>query len=127
MTFEHDKAKRWRPRFSVRTLVIVVTLVCVYFGLWEATKQRGVHEVHVYSSELQGVPLEMAGLHEVPDCIMPLLVGNEELRDGRQYQELRRCYYFWFFGYVAKFPYEPIVDEFGTCELPGSSSPLPNH
>jgi hypothetical protein len=26
MTTQHDKPKRWRPRFSVRTLVILVTL-----------------------------------------------------------------------------------------------------
>jgi hypothetical protein len=28
-----------RPRFSIRTLAIVVTLVCAYFGAWEATKK----------------------------------------------------------------------------------------
>jgi hypothetical protein len=42
MTTQHDNAKRWRPRFSVRTLVIVVTLVCCYFGCWEITKRYGV-------------------------------------------------------------------------------------
>src|SRR5687768_10747363 len=29
-------------RFSLRTLAIFVTLFCVYFGAWEATKSRGV-------------------------------------------------------------------------------------
>lgn len=33
--------KRFRPRFSIRTLAIVVTLVGAYFGVWEATKQWG--------------------------------------------------------------------------------------
>lgn len=28
----------WRPRFSLRTLAILVTLVCVCFGAWEATR-----------------------------------------------------------------------------------------
>jgi hypothetical protein len=28
-----------RPRFSLRTLAILVTLVCAYFGAWEATKR----------------------------------------------------------------------------------------
>ena len=37
--------KRWRPRFSVRMLVVLVSLVCGYFGLWEATKGRGVRDV----------------------------------------------------------------------------------
>jgi hypothetical protein len=31
-----------RYRFSVRTLAIVVTLVCAYLGAWEATKKWGV-------------------------------------------------------------------------------------
>ena len=29
---------KFRPRFSVRTLAIFVTLVCAYFAAWEATK-----------------------------------------------------------------------------------------
>ncbi len=32
MTSQHDKAKRWRPRFSVRTLVILVTLFTLTGG-----------------------------------------------------------------------------------------------
>ena len=40
------KAKRlWRPRFSLKTLAIVVTLACVYFGTWEATKEWGCPQV----------------------------------------------------------------------------------
>src|SRR5688572_21586126 len=31
-----------RPRFTVRTLAIFVTLVCAYFGALEATKRYGV-------------------------------------------------------------------------------------
>ena len=42
MTSQHDKPKRWRPRFSIRTLVIVVTLVCVYFGCWKLTGDYAV-------------------------------------------------------------------------------------
>lgn len=45
MTSQHDKAKRWRPRFSARTLVIVVTLVCCYAACWGPTKVRGVGQV----------------------------------------------------------------------------------
>ena len=28
----------WPPRFSLRSLVIIVTLVCIYLGVWEITK-----------------------------------------------------------------------------------------
>lgn len=48
---EEEKAKRWRPRFSVRTLVILVTVVCAYFGAWEATKRYGVHSYRTPWSE----------------------------------------------------------------------------
>lgn len=30
-----------RPRFSLRTLAIVVSLICAYFGAWGATKSLG--------------------------------------------------------------------------------------
>jgi hypothetical protein len=38
-----------RPRFSVQTLLILVTLVGLYFGCWEITKRWGVtrHEVDI--------------------------------------------------------------------------------
>ncbi len=42
MTAQHPTPKRFRFRFSIRTLVIFVTLVCVYFALWEVTKRHGV-------------------------------------------------------------------------------------
>jgi hypothetical protein len=46
MTTQHDTAaKRWRPRFSVRTLAIFISLVCAYLGAWEATKKWGVRDV----------------------------------------------------------------------------------
>lgn len=32
----------FRPRFSLRMLAILVTVVCAYFGAWEATKTHGV-------------------------------------------------------------------------------------
>ena len=32
---------RIRRRFTIRTLAIVVTLVCTYFGAWEATRRYG--------------------------------------------------------------------------------------
>ena len=44
MPNEQDKAKRWRPRFSVRTLLILVTLVCAYFGAWQITSRYGIKD-----------------------------------------------------------------------------------
>jgi hypothetical protein len=102
MTSQHDKPKRWRPRLSVRTLVIVATLVCLYAACWEATKRQGVHDVE--RSELLVDELFFEASAE-----LPLIVGATVARVGsapsRRIKAFRH-YYFWFFGYVAKLPYE---------------------
>jgi len=96
MTSQHDKAKRWRPRFSVRTLVIVVTLVCCYAACWGPTNRRGKGDVR-YAPRPDG----REGNHGVATfAIAPLFIRREEPYTRE------RSYYFWFFGYVAKLPYE---------------------
>jgi hypothetical protein len=42
---------RYIPRFTLRTLAIVVTLVCAYVGLWEETKRYGVPSPSVYTTQ----------------------------------------------------------------------------
>lgn len=104
MTSQHDKPKRWRPRFSVRTLAIVVTLVCCYFSLWKLTNTKGVRDVMNYCSE--------HGLQIQDDNIstpVPLIIRAPESMGGPLTfgsLMLKRYYYFWFFGYVAKLPFE---------------------
>ncbi|MBC8350880.1 MAG: hypothetical protein H8E66_02775 [Planctomycetes bacterium] len=107
MTSQHDKAKRWRPRFSVRTLVIVVTLVCCYAACWGPTKKSGVDDVtHVTHDGYY------PSIHHHAMPVLPLVVRRDEKIWGMLYQgrsipglTIRR-YYFWFFGYVAKLPYK---------------------
>jgi len=106
--------KRWRPRFSVRTLVILVTLVCCYAACWGPTKTRGVKDVveqvngpqydansPVDDETLLGASIvRPVGLNT--STTIPLVVGiDENYRGG-----VSRHYYFWFFGYVAKLPFE---------------------
>jgi hypothetical protein len=104
MTSQHDKPKRWRPRFSVRTLVIIVTLVCLYAASWGPTKTRGTQEV-----------LHREDTSLTARAIAPLLISIDEehvshdvFADGscQFWTEGHRSYYFWFFGYVAELPYE---------------------
>ena len=92
MTTNPTTPKRWRPRFSVRTLVILVTLVCCYAACWGPTKTKGVEDVdnHVWPAS-----------HEAVSATMPLVVEIKWFGG--------RLYYFWFFGYVAKLPYERDV------------------
>ena len=88
MTTQHDKAKRWRPwRFSVRTLAIVVTLVCVVLALWLATNDRGIADVNRVVKDLRA---------EGSRVVLPLVVEVESesaftlLHDALRQQRQRR-------------------------------------
>ena len=100
---QYHKPKRWRPRFSIRTLVIIVTLVCCYAACWGPTKRQGVASLAA-EYELTDEPFYHGGPRGIfhTSAVAPfLVVQDEDFRDS-----LTRCYYFWFFGYVAKLPYE---------------------
>ena len=61
---------------------------------------------------------------------VPLIVGIEEDGDWSQpwTAPIRRCYYFWFFGYVAKLPFErelPPLSLKQTIRLIDQLSPEP--
>jgi hypothetical protein len=93
MNGDPDKPKRWRPRWSVRTLVLVVTLVCAYLACWGPTKSYGIRDV---------------GAGRASEAIAPLIIAapmwGEVFADGSVYGG--RCYYLWFFGYVRKLPFD---------------------
>jgi len=46
MTTQPTTPKRWRPKFSVRTLATLRTLVCGYAACWGPTKKQGVQDLH---------------------------------------------------------------------------------
>lgn len=41
---------RLGPRFSLRTLAIVVSLICAYLASWEATKTWGIRQSHLLTA-----------------------------------------------------------------------------
>ena len=121
MTTQPTTPQRWRPRFSIRTLVILVTLVCCYAACWGPTKTRGVEDVtrdvsgvfrRSKSSEWVREDLDPIFTPEFlfrdVSATMPLLIGIDESDLGEWIASTPRTrhYYFWFFGYVAKLPYE---------------------
>ena len=73
--------------------MILVTLVCCYAACWGPTKKWGTEDVS---------PLGVAP--SVP--VAPLIVASPQHDWDRQPFCETRHYYFWFFGYVAKLPYE---------------------
>lgn len=82
-----------RPRFSVRTLAILVTLVCAYFGAWEVTRAS-------VNNEFDGI--------QFANSPMPLLFWRVEIvrEVWGDPGEWRRCYYLWLFGPTIKLPFE---------------------
>lgn len=97
--------KRLRLRFTLRTLAILVTLVCAYAACWSPTVTRGEKDVitHIFDSD------ELPGSNPVVEC--PLVVSVREFWWPCRSAPPRNCYYFWFFGFVAKLPFETTVDE----------------
>ena len=108
--------RRFRPKFSIRALVILVTLVCCYAACWGPTKSRGVRDVprRAFQATIglsSGNADEDAELIEYfyrsfnASAVVPLVVSIDGplLRYG---QPLQRQYFFWFFGYTAKLPFE---------------------
>ena len=86
--------------------MIVVTLVCCYFGAWEATKKQGVDDVINYTEEI--LP-DTETTYDVSFSMeyhpsQPLVVRVDRILF--EPHRTRCYYYFWFFGYVAKLPYE---------------------
>jgi len=100
MNSQHDK--RFRPKFSVRTLVIVVTLICCYAACWGPTKTRGVQDVIHYLDQGTIPQFHMTRIVWGESGTTPLLVGvnvNET-----------RYYYLWLFGGIVKLPFEGRAD-----------------
>ncbi|HJN09866.1 MAG TPA: hypothetical protein QF564_14365 [Pirellulaceae bacterium] len=93
---------------------MLVTLVCCYAACWGPTKAQGVGDVFRHT---EGDVFERDA-----SAIIPLVVGVDRSEDvyfafrsggvdrGWHVMRLDRRYYFWFFGYVAKLPYERGLD-----------------
>jgi hypothetical protein len=132
--------RRFRPRFTLRTLAIFVTLVCAYFAAWEVTKRFGVGDVA--KSVNNPVFVDQSGLvmdnvaksgswpyFEVPRSPAPFVItvnrydspvvdpfGNiDRLGSG---QPTRKTY-LWFFGFI--FPRNTIT--LAITPLPRTSPP----
>jgi len=117
MTIQTTTPKRWRPKFSLRTLVVLVTLVCCYAACWGPTTTRGVEDVckYVINSDaiwevdcgVVAASRELYSLELLSNArSIPLIVQVEEEGDFQIVPTRHNRYYFWFFGYVAKLPYE---------------------
>jgi hypothetical protein len=108
MTTRHDKAKRWRPRFSLRALIVVVTLACAYLACWRFTATAGVEAViyHVYGYEI--APIDDWDFN--PSTPLPMIVGIDESHSvGLSSIMIQRRYYFWYFVGATPLPFQKEV------------------
>jgi hypothetical protein len=95
---------RFRPRFSVRTLAIFVTLVCAYFGVWEATKRWAIDEDFESYLEPDGT---LQDVYTDPFCPMPFIFSKDiRIYDSEGLLDIRRPYYLWLFGPTVRLPVE---------------------
>ena len=108
MDSEQHTPKQWRPRYSIRMLVVLVTLVCGYTACWGPTRNRGPEDVKNCDGD---TPIVLRRIVQA-DPAAPLIVTTREFhlpkRSGSDTRlpRLYRSYYFWFFGYVARLPYK---------------------
>ena len=97
---------KWRPHFSIRALLLVVTLIALYFGAWEMTKRSGIGLV---APEKQKTDLASARPRPFDLCPAPFVVSRERYYGlPPKYGDFRE-YHFWFFGYTVKLPFERVI------------------
>jgi hypothetical protein len=120
MSRGEEKSKRWRiwrPRFSLRTLVVILTFICIYFGSWQTTTRFGVPQ------PTSGTPVSSQGDTKIvfADSPAPLLIRQDEViippiniqtlvlgghGGGPPPHNLKRRYYLWLGVLTIKLPYE---------------------
>ena len=105
MTTQDDRPKRWWARFSVRTLIALVTLVCLYLACWRFTATAGTVDVihHVYGDD--AVQLNDFDL----GCWtpMPMIVRlDEPMPIGPSSILYVRRYYLWYFTGAVRLPFQ---------------------
>ena len=104
---QRDKPNRWRVRFTVRFLVIALTLLCMCLAGWKPLKRIAFDDVQDY--EMDHFASSLSG----PSSPFPLIVCNDGIGpNGDPFGDstLRR-YYVWLFGYVVQLPYERKLNQ----------------
>lgn len=89
--------RRWLPRFSIRTLIGLVSLVGLFFGTWELTESIGTRSVmeHVQSPHFDPFNARSQG---------PLLVSVYEYEPQEYPNSALRRHYVWMPGVIVKLP-----------------------
>jgi hypothetical protein len=99
---------KFRPRFSVRTLAIVVTVLCAYFAAWMPTR-RAAEKIGSPDDPAQWINSSEGRdwtLRENAHSPAPLVMSQVEWQPGdKPPYHARREYYLWLFGPKFKLPF----------------------
>jgi hypothetical protein len=116
---QRRRRKFWPPRFSLRTLILIMSLAGLYFWAWEATRSQGLpgatirrtSGTYYLGGADNGRYLRAGRSNEVALVIhasspLPCYFHTEELQvGGIQALHVRR-HYLWLFGSTHKLPIE---------------------
>src|ERR1044072_1777315 len=81
-----------RPRYSLCTFLIFLTLVCAYLAAWQATK-----------SYVATQPEKVLYEFSTP---LPFIICEDNGKLGSSPISYRRSYHIWFFGITCRIPVE---------------------
>lgn len=105
------------PRFSVRTLFVMLTLICAYLACWGPTRR--------YAASLEGksplinkpdTAITVAFGPKTAGAPAPLLIYQDEIvflkpRTININAKRKRIYYLWLFGPTFRIPFESDSNE----------------
>jgi hypothetical protein len=89
-------------RFSLRTMLILIAVICLYLSFWPATIARGVRDIHMLFDRR----------YCDAKAVLPLLLTTKELttsaygQNGTPY--VRTHYLVWFYGWTAELPFTTL-------------------
>jgi hypothetical protein len=98
---------RRRFRFSIRTVLILTALIGVLVGWYENTEWAS-NNVQRHASNTIAASSIFVNCHQtlVPFVVRANFWWSFEGFRGTQHKRLSTQYYFWFYGYVEKLPFE---------------------
>jgi hypothetical protein len=87
-------------RFSLRTMLILIAVACLYLSFWPATTTRGVRDIHMLFDRR----------YCNAKAVFPLLLTTKEATIGGQNGPLcvRTHYLVWFYGWTAELPFTSL-------------------
>ena len=95
--------RRWF-RFSLRRLIVVTAMACMYFACWGPTKTTGVDDVERRYTRADNFSGTLANATPVLPLLIRVTVTHHQGGKGSRpfFSAKDSAYCFWFFGLVAE-------------------------